>query len=570
MAKHKRKRIKNEPRTQKENPARSAQVYYLNRKHAGIRVTEENALTYSAVWSAVRIISETIAGLGWHLLQRAGQAKERIYEHPVARILQQPNPEMRSFTTREVMQAWALTWGNGYAEIERDLMGRPVRIWPIPPDRVSAKRDEGNNLIYIVMNADGTGVEIPSRDMFHLKGLGWDGLTGYSVIAFAARSLGLGIAAEEFGAGFFGNGASLGGVLEHPGTLDEDGRKNLRESWQNMYSGPYSAGKTALLEEGMSYKSIGIPPDDAQFLETRKFQITDVARWFRVPPHKLADLERATFSNIEEQNIDFVQDTVVPWALRWEEEADAKLIGAQSRNRLFTKFNINSLLRGSIEKRFNAYAIGRQWGWLSANDVRTLEDMNPLPNDEGNVYLSPSNMIPTDKLGEMEPPSLSGGAITEIVPNDDDGANSQPNNRAYNRLFADAAGRCLGREVNRLARIPEKLKTEADFAAWMLQFYNKHRGFVVDAFRPCAYTMAENALGNIPAGIDTALDLFAGAYINDSYNEVVSAWVEGDINSFSERATGSWPQEIAAQLLDDLAKVITIEAIKGKKGGENA
>jgi len=561
--------ILNAPVTELPDPKRQIDTLWLPRRtSSGVRVTPETALEFSPVWSAVRVISETVASLGWKVFEKKdGGGKTEITETPTAKVLKNPCPEMTPFTFRETVTAWCLLWGNGYAEIERDLIGRPMWLWPISPDRMEITRDTGNNLIYVVHNDDGSVTPIPASDMFHLKGMG-TGLVGYSVIGFAARSIGLGIAAEEFGSNFFGNGASLGGVLKYPNKLDDDARKNLRDSWANMYSGPYNTGKTAILEQGLEYHQIGIPPDDAQFLETRKFQISDVARWFRVPPHKLADLERATFSNIEEQNIDFTTDTIVPWAMRWEQEGDRKLLGRQNRVKQYTKLNLNSLLRGALDKRYDAYTKGRQWGWLSANDVREFEDLDPLPADQGDVYLSPTNMTPTEKLGEEPEPVVQqfqqpGGE------DEDQEEGQQPNpdmmRNIYISLINDSMKRCLSRESNHAKRAPKKITTSQEFRDHMAAFYVKHEKYVVDALVPIAESMSafagvdskdENVIGHF----NSVLFGIAKKHCIDSCDELVDAFDDGNLKSFYTMAEDVWPLEIANDIFKDFA--LTIARVK--------
>jgi HK97 family phage portal protein len=406
----------------RSTPARSSdRMYFAPRAHAGLSITHDTALRYSAVWGCVRVIAESLAQMSWHVYRRTtGGGKEMMTQHPVDWLLhRQWNPELSAFGGRETLIAWALTWGNGYAEIERDAAGRAVWLWPIAPDRVKVERTAAGALVYDVTNHGEPNSVLAAEDMLHLHGLSFDGVTGYSVIALARESIGLGLATERFGAAFFGNGSHPGGVLEHPGKLNPEARQNLKSSWEDAHRGPDNVLRVAVLEEGMKWQAIGIPPEDAQFLETRKFQVQEICRWFRVPPHKLADLERATFSNIEHQAIEFVVDTLVPWAVRLEQEADLKLFGA-NRGRLFTKLNVNALLRGAQENRFGAYATGRQWGWLSVNDVRALEDMNPLPPHIGDTYLVPINMLALSLTGDRPTLPLAPAAAEDEPPDAED------------------------------------------------------------------------------------------------------------------------------------------------------
>lgn len=373
----------------REQPGESA-AFVFPSTQAGQRVDETTALRYSAVWACVRIISETMATLPWQVFQKTKARVRQELSNDITWMLQmQPNPEMVPFSFKELMLRRALLCGNAYAEIERDGGGRPVAMWPLLPERVYPRRNEAGELVYYVQDVDQGIVELAALDVYHLKGPGGDGLVGYSMIQMAAESIGLGLAMQEFGASFFGNGAHVGGALFHPKTLNDQARKNLTDSMTKS-SGRKNALSLRVFEEGMKYERIGIPPEDAQFLESRNHQVRDIARWYRVPPHKLADLSDAKWANIEYQAIDFVTDAVLPWACRMEQEANIKLFGRNNRGTVYTKLNIAGLLRGDLKSRYDSYAVGRNWGWLSANDVCELEDRNPIPN--GDLYLVPANM----------------------------------------------------------------------------------------------------------------------------------------------------------------------------------
>jgi HK97 family phage portal protein len=366
---------------------------------SGVSVNEQTALNYSAVWAAVQRISGDVGSLPLVLYRRVGDGKEPLRDHPTYRLLHdQPNPFMPAMVFRETLQAHALTWGNGYAEIEWRGDGRPHALWPIQPNRVTPEWTTSGVLRYKVANEKGD-IYIASEDMLHVPGLGFDGTQGYGVIKMARESIGLGLAMERFGGAFFGNGATLGGTLTHPARLSPEARKNLRESFNATHQGPGRAHRLGILEEGMTYASTGVPPDDAQFLESRMFQVTEIARWFQVPPHMLADLTKSAFSNIEQQQIDYYTGTLRRWLVRWEQEINRKLVLQQGTQ--FVEHVIDGLLRGDIESRYAAYAVGRQWGWLSADDVRAKENMNPLPAETGRIYLVPINMAPADRINEV-------------------------------------------------------------------------------------------------------------------------------------------------------------------------
>ena len=392
--------------TPEKYPGSARIVYVPMQSQAGIRVDHDNALQLSAVWACVRIISETIAALPWQVFQYSeNSGRERVSGAFEAMLDIKANGEMDAGTLRETLLGHALTWGNGYAEIERDgFSGRPVALWPIMPDRVAVKRDDDGQLVYEISQSQGKTL-LPARDVFHLHGLGFDGLQGYSVISMAAQSIGLGLATERYGSAFFGNGAIPGLVLQHPAALSAVAYDRIKESWQERHQGPNKAHRPAILEEGMSVEKIGLPPEDSQFLETRKFQTQEICRWYRVPPHKVADLERATFSNIEHQAIEFVQDTILPWTRRLEREAQIKLLGPTQRNRQFTRLNLKSLLRGDDKSRAEFYDKMRNMGVFSVNEIRALEDMNPI-GPAGDKHIVQMNMTTLEKVGEEpEPPA---------------------------------------------------------------------------------------------------------------------------------------------------------------------
>lgn len=381
--------------------------FFLGGSAAGKAVTEHSAMQMTAVYACVRILSEAIAGLPLHLYRYNDDGgKEKALDHPLYQLLHdEPNPEMSSFVFRETLMTHLLLWGNAYAQIIRNGKGAVVALYPLMPNRMTVDRDSQGQLYYSyqMTNSDaptmpgGTVILKPS-DVLHVPGLGFDGLVGYSPIAMAKNAIGLAIATEEFGAKFFANGATPGGLLEYPGTVKDPDR--VRESWNKGFSGSQNAGKVAILEEGMKYTPISIAPEQAQFLETRKFQINEIARIFRVPPHMVGDLEKSSFSNIEQQSLEFVKYTLDPWVVRWEQSIQRTLLTAEEKKQYFVKFNLEGLLRGDYQSRMNGYATARQNGWMSANDIRELENLDRIPaSDGGDLYLINGNMLPLEHAG---------------------------------------------------------------------------------------------------------------------------------------------------------------------------
>ena len=265
-----------------------------------------------------------------------------------------------------------------------------VGLYPLLPNKMVVNRNTQGQLYY-QYEKDGQTYILNRYEVLHIPGLGFDGLIGYSPIAMAKNAIGMAIATEEYGAKFFANGANPGGVLEHPGVVKDPAR--IRESWNAVYQGSSNAHRVAVLEEGMKFQSIGIPPEQAQFLETRKFQLNEIARIFRIPPHMIGDLEKSSFSNIEQQSLEFVMYTLDPWVVRWEQALQRTLFSESEKRQYFVKFNVDGLLRGDYQSRMNGYAVGRQNGWLSSNDIRELENLNRIPAElGGDLYLINGNM----------------------------------------------------------------------------------------------------------------------------------------------------------------------------------
>ena len=385
----------------------SSFAFYLGGSTSGKAVTERSAMQMTAVYACVRILSEAIAGLPLHLYRyKEGGGKEKAIDHPLYRLLHdEPNPEMTSFVFRETLMTHLLLWGNAYAQIIRNGKGEVIALYPLMPNKMEVDRDENGRLYYSYTRSseeaptmEGSTVTLRPEDVLHIPGLGFDGLVGYSPIAMAKNAIGMAIACEEYGAKFFANGAAPSGVLEHPGTIKDPAR--VRESWNSTFGGSANSGKVAVLEEGMKYTPISISPEQAQFLETRKFQINEIARIFRVPPHMVGDLEKSSFSNIEQQSLEFVKYTLDPWVIRWEQSLARSLFSATDKKNLFFKFNVEGLLRGDYQSRMAGYATARQNGWMSANDIRELENLDRIPAEEGgDLYLINGNMLPLSKAG---------------------------------------------------------------------------------------------------------------------------------------------------------------------------
>lgn len=344
---------------------------------SGVTVSADSALTVSAVYSAVRIISTGIGSLPLVLYQRRPDGgRDRATDHPVYDLLHdQPNPESTPATFWETGIAHLLIHGNLVAEIERANDGTPLALWLLPADQVRIERTAAGQLVYKL----GENVLDPA-DVFHVPGYSCDGVTGIGVVKWARESFGLTKAMETSAASFFGNGMRAGGVLEYPGTLTDPARENLRKSMAQLHAGASNTGKMMLLEEGMKYNPLAISNEDAQWLQGRQFQIQEVARWFQISPTKLADLGRATWSNLASENLSFIQQTLRPHMVKVEQEVRRKLLSRDERRDLYGEFLIDGVLRGLTKDRYDAYAVGIGAGFLLRSECRAWEN---LPAVEG-------------------------------------------------------------------------------------------------------------------------------------------------------------------------------------------
>ncbi len=375
--------------------------FFFGGSTSGKAVNERTAMQMTAVYACVRVLSEAVAGLPLHVYRyREDGSREKALKHPLYRLLHdEPNPEMSSFNFRETLMGHLLLYGNAYAQIIRNGRGEVVGLYPLMPSKMTVDRDSGGNLYYLYSRGSDDAPEagesgqvyLPPDQVLHIPGLGYDGIVGYSPIAMAKNAVGLGIATEEYGAKFFANDASPSGILEHPGVLKNPDK--VRESWNKLFRGSVNSHQIAVLEEGLKYQPIGISPDQAQFLETRKFQLNEIARIFRVPPHMVGDLEKSSFSNIEQQSLEFVKYTLEPWLMRWEQAMGRRLLTESEKGSYFIRFNVEGLLRGDYESRMNGYAVARQNGWMSANDIRELENLDRIPAElGGDLYLVNGSM----------------------------------------------------------------------------------------------------------------------------------------------------------------------------------
>lgn len=384
---------------------------------SGVNVTPDTALKVSAVWLAVRVLSETLAWIPLDVFKRLPQgAREKDPAHPLFDILRwQPNRWQTAYEFKRMLMGHICLRGNGYAEIIGDGQAAVRELVPLHPDRTVPFRAPDGQIAYRHQPEKGPQRILLQGEVFHLRGYSDDGIVGLNPIELHREGVGLAMATERHGAALFGNNAAPKGAIKVPAVLTDPAAKELREGWERRHKGVENRGKIAILDGGMEWMQIGMTSEDAEYIATRGFQAVEIARMFRIQPHKLMILDRATFSNIEQQAIEFVTDTMMPHFENWIQAARRDLLTEASRRTHFLDFNVNALLKGDTLSRFQAYAIGRQWGWVSANDVLRKENENPI-GDAGDVYLSPANMTPAQLLDQMIDAKIAAAAAGGTPP----------------------------------------------------------------------------------------------------------------------------------------------------------
>ena len=485
------------------NPEKWLKDFFGGREsHSGITVNEQSALSSTAVFACIRLLADTLASLPCPVYKRLNpRGKERATSYPLYKLIHtKANPIMPSFTWRETMMGHILGWGNCYSEIEYGENGYPIALWPLRPDRTRPERDKVTKELYYITQIDGIEYKLPKSRVLHIPGLGFDGIKGYSPITLAREAIGLSMATEEFGARYFGSGAHPGAVvtrgLDAPVLESQEAIDNLRNYLIDAYGGLGKSHRLMLLEEGMDIKNIGIPPEDSQFLETRQFQVNEIARFFGVQPHLIGDLKESTNNNIEHQGIEFVVYSLRPWLVRWESYLNLYLIPAEHQDLYFAEFLIDGLLRGDIKSRSEALQIQRRNGVISANDWCEIENRNPLEGDAGNLHIIEQNMQSLEYLAENP-----GGTKTQ--PKTD--PNQQKSlKKAYERLFSDALNRVFKREN---ADIQREIKREG-FENWIENYYKEPPEFIEKNLLPVFLSYFEAKDGDItPENEQKAKDL---------------------------------------------------------------
>ena len=577
---------------------------FIRRARAGEIVDHDRALTLTAVWDCVRIISESLSALPWQVFnRRADGGRDRQTDNAVEDLLNfKANPETTAIDFRATLIAHVLLWGNGYAEIEKTKRGRIIALWPLAPDRVQPDRLDDGRLVYKVQQTTGDITVLLADQMLHFRGLGFDGIQGYDVLTIAAQAMGTGLAMDGYAADFFGNGAHPGGVLETPDQLGEGGaeeiRKQIREqTGQGRWLSPL------VLEQKLTWKNVGLSPEAAQMVDSRRFSVAEIARIFRMPLHKLAELDRSTKANIEAQGIEFVTDTLLPWAVRLEQEVNAKLLPAREPSRrLFTKHRFAALLRGDVKARGEFYKVMLGTGVASVNEVRALEDMNPITG--GDIHLVPLNMTAIENAGQagaanpgpQGEPGNDGSDGQQGEPGAD-GAQGQRGERGDSgdagdrgsqgrkgqqgepgrdgQAYVPAIQRLLRECVQKLCRAEAGMVEAAwkrndppAFIEWCGPFYDEHRKHMADKLWNTVLSLVELTQGrqagkNERRNLRTAVESFVAIRCIQSVDEIreapeiaelIESWRTGRIDVDSEQLMRSLTLPALLGVAADAAK----------------
>lgn len=497
---------------------------------SGARISEQSAMTISGVWAAVRLLANAVAMTPIKTYRRLPRGKEAVTDHPAYRLLHdRPNPEMTPFTFKQTLQAHAVVWGGAFAEIEYSNSRVPIALWPLLPHKTRAERRNGQK-IYIT-RVGGEDIPLAADRVMHIPGLSYDGVMGYRLVSMARESLGLAKAVEEDAANFFGNGSRVSGVLHTDKALGDKAYNQIRESWERMHSGLSNSQRVAILEEGLKWQQIGISPEDAQNLESRKFSVSEVARWIGVPPHMIGDLERSTNNNIEEQGLEFLRYSLNSWLVQWEQTASFDLFREEERQTMFAEFVRLALLQGDSVKRGQFYREMFHVGAISPNEIRERENMNPF--DGGDLHLLPLNMgTPGQLEGQESDPFQRGAVLLEAagprllsdgepraLPAPEVGTVSlaeyrekrsidarQKIRQTFEPLLEDVGDVVFSREINAATRALNKAFGERgvpEFDQWITEFYATYPEFATERFGRTIRAMSEAIYGEAAAELES-------------------------------------------------------------------
>lgn len=556
---------------------------WARQSDSGIRVTPMSALGLPAYFACIRNISEDIGKLPFIVYKgQRGEERERMPEHPAYPLIHvEPNPAMTAMSQREAITGHALGWGGGFAEIERDGGGRPTAInGPIHPSRIGITRKKVNGrpsygLTYLVKTDDigwDKGIVILSENMIHIHGFGGDGCTGYGLSAMGADAIGMGLAAQKFGGRFFANGVRMSGVLEHPGKPTPEARRLLSESWAKAYGGAENVGKAPLLEEGIQWKQTSIPPDEAQFLQTRHLQIEELSRMFRMSPHKIQHLLRATFSNITHQSMEYVTDCLMSWAVRWEQEVKRKLFRGEPD--VYAEILFTALLRGDPKERAEFYTKRFQSGSLSINEIKRLENEDPI-GPAGDTHFVQVNMQPVEQF--MQKPEAEPGPAKQLAaaPGEEE---ERPNRslvrQAHLPMIEDAMKRVITKATKATERAAKKYTDAAgEFGAWADKFYAEHKRYVVDALTAPAmsYALLEADGRDVEGAVTRAVHDYAAFHVQAETTIVKLAYdTGGGIEEWADHRSGAKAARCALSILDTLDRALKQESENHDAGTDTA
>jgi len=562
-------------------------LYGTNQTESGVNVDEHSALNLAAVFAAVNIISGDISTLPLGLFKTVSNKRKRITDHPSLQVLTyRANPIMPAINVRRTLTAHMLSWGNMYAEIVRDGVNNVVELWPLTPDRVIPKWRSGT-VVYEIDRGSTTPKIIQREGILHISGLGYNGITGYSVIRKAAESIGLSMASEKFGARYFGANTNMGGAIKYPRALGPDAKKNLAASLSG-YTGSDNSHRWMILEQGMEIEKLGFSPDDSQFLQTRQFQVPEIARWFNMPPHKLKDLTRSTFSNIEEQETEYVVSCLVPWLTIIEQNYNIQLL-TEKEHRLgyYFKHNVKGLLRGSSAARAEYYTKRFYLGTITPNEIRAFEDEDPLETEYADKTYIQQNLMPLEDV-DKEPPApviqnLPGEQPVEEGPEEEDGRSywrkildhdmvhvklieyrsvvgRDKISARYYSLIRDAAERVILKEAKAISKHIADGKTWIeDFYKHMPEYIRKQMGEVLSSFQGSIIDQAAGEAGvdvekisvEINQWITSYFDVYVKRHIGRSTGQVNQLMDEEDSFNLVTQRMDEWiekrPEKIAIE-----------------------
>lgn len=516
----------------------------------GMAITPDGAESVAAVFACCRIIAEGVSQLPLHLYERLDEGgKSRAVTHPLYMLLQwRPNSWQTPFEFWEMMVGHAALRGAGYAQKIYRNDGQVDELLPLHPDRMTFRYDAGNEIVVVdYQPIVGGRRTFLLDDLFRITTHSVDGITGRSPVAIAREAIGLAMATERYGARLFSNYARPGGVLSHPGKLSKEARERLKKSWQEQYAGVENAHSVAVLEEGLSWTAVGMNNRDVQFVEERKFQIQEIARMYRIPPHMLGELERATFSNIEQQALEFVTYTLLPWLKRIQQAVWRDLLTTADQDKgLFCEFLVDELLKGDIASRYSAYATARQWGWLNADEIREMENRNAIPNGGGKAYLQPANMMDVnDTIGTTLPGSTGPKKQKQLPPGKQPPADPRQGDTGDQQAhLAQLLREPLHRVARREAQIVRDAFRRAGAAGILEAAYSGHADFIIRTIGPV---------------VGPAASLYAGG--TPPHALLLVKCIEDLAEKYVERARAEWSRhtKLTAGRVDELVKRLEAE-----------